>query len=57
MNQFVPQLMLGNSLTNSSGPPDYKPQWIDNKECEGAKRMGQRAKQQIRTLRVHRDLL
>jgi len=27
MNQFVPQLMLGNPLCNSSGPPDYKPKW------------------------------
>jgi hypothetical protein len=24
-NQFVPQLMLGGCLTNSSGPPDYHP--------------------------------
>jgi len=30
MNQFVPQLMLGNSLTASSGPPDYKPQWSEH---------------------------
>jgi hypothetical protein len=28
MNQFVPQLMLGNSLTSSSGPPAYKPKWV-----------------------------
>eukprot|EP00039_Didymoeca_costata_P026169 m.15155 g.15155 ORF g.15155 m.15155 type:complete len:290 (+) comp5305_c0_seq2:17-886(+) len=27
MNQFVPQLMLGNSLSKSSGPPLYKPIW------------------------------
>lgn len=27
MNQFVPQLMLGNPLCNSSGPPDYRPKW------------------------------
>eukprot|EP01079_Euglenida_sp_SAG-EU17-18_P002094 gene2095-3050_t len=27
MNQFVPQLMLGNPLCNSTGPPDYKPLW------------------------------
>ena len=32
MNQFVPQLMLGNSLTASSGPPDYKPKWVQHKE-------------------------
>ena len=30
MNQFVPQLMLGNSLTTSSGPPDYKPKWVEH---------------------------
>ena len=30
MNQFVPQLMLGNSLTASSGPPDYKPIWVEH---------------------------
>ena len=24
MNQFVPQLILGNALDGSSGPPDYK---------------------------------
>ena len=28
MNQFVPQLMLGNVLANSSNYPDYHPQWI-----------------------------
>ena len=28
MNQFVPQLMLGNALANSSNDPDYDPQWI-----------------------------
>jgi hypothetical protein len=27
MNQFVPQLILGNALDSSSGPPDYKPAW------------------------------
>jgi hypothetical protein len=27
MNQFVPQLILGNALDASSGPPDYKPKW------------------------------
>ena len=27
-NQFVPQLMLGNSLANSSNSPDYEPQWL-----------------------------
>jgi len=27
-NQFVPQLMLGDALANSSGPPDYTPQWL-----------------------------
>lgn len=27
MNQFVPQLMLGNPLCKSSGPPLYKPKW------------------------------
>ena len=31
MNQFVPQLMLGNSLTASSGPPEYTPKWIEHK--------------------------
>merc|ERR1719272_2621966 len=31
MNQFVPQLMLGNPLCNSSGPPDYKPQWQNHR--------------------------
>ena len=25
MNQFVPQLILGNALDGTSGPPDYKP--------------------------------
>ena len=29
MNQFVPQLMLGNALANSSNYPDYDPQWIE----------------------------
>mmetsp|Transcript_23585 Transcript_23585/g.55857 ORF Transcript_23585/g.55857 Transcript_23585/m.55857 type:complete len:464 (+) Transcript_23585:81-1472(+) len=27
-NQFVPQLMLGNVLANSSNSPDYEPQWL-----------------------------
>jgi len=27
MNQFVPQLMLGNPLCDSTGPPLYKPLW------------------------------
>jgi len=27
MNQFVPQLILGNALDGSSGAPDYKPKW------------------------------
>jgi len=27
-NQFVPQLMLGTALANSSGPPAYAPQWL-----------------------------
>lgn len=27
MNQFVPQLILGQALDGSSGPPDYKPHW------------------------------
>jgi hypothetical protein len=31
MNQFVPQLMLGNPLDGSSGPPDYKPLWNQRK--------------------------
>ena len=26
-NQFVPQLVLGNALTGSSGPPDFLPSW------------------------------
>lgn len=30
-NQFVPQLMLGTALANSSGPPDYTPQWLELK--------------------------
>jgi len=29
MNQFVPQLMLGNALSNSSHYPDYEPHWIE----------------------------
>lgn len=28
-NQFVPQLMLGAALANSSGPPDYEPSWLE----------------------------
>ncbi|CAB9496806.1 expressed unknown protein [Seminavis robusta] len=28
MNQFVPQLMLGNVLANSSNYPDYEPKWL-----------------------------
>lgn len=28
MNQFVPQLMLGSALANSSGPPEYRPTWL-----------------------------
>lgn len=31
MNQFVPQLMLGNPLCDSSGPPLYKPIWHEQK--------------------------
>ena len=27
-NQFVPQLMLGNALANSTNHPDYTPQWL-----------------------------
>lgn len=27
MNQFVPQLILGNALDSSSGPPLYMPKW------------------------------
>lgn len=27
MNQMVPQLLLGNALDGSTGPPDYRPQW------------------------------
>ena len=27
-NQFVPQLMLGNVLANSTNFPDYEPQWL-----------------------------
>jgi hypothetical protein len=29
MNQFVPQLMLGNALANSTNAPYYKPIWIE----------------------------
>lgn len=29
MNQFVPQLMLGNALANSTNAPHYKPLWIE----------------------------
>ena len=28
MNQFVPQLMLGNALSNSTNGPEYYPKWI-----------------------------
>lgn len=28
MNQFVPQLMLGDALANSTNSPYYKPEWI-----------------------------
>lgn len=28
MNQFVPQLMLGNALANSTNYPDFKPHWL-----------------------------
>lgn len=28
MNQFVPQLMLGNALANSTNHPKYNPHWI-----------------------------
>ena len=28
MNQFVPQLMLGNALANSTNGPEYHPSWI-----------------------------
>lgn len=28
MNQFVPQLMLGNALANSTNFPDFDPRWI-----------------------------
>ena len=31
MNQFVPQLMLGEPLDGSSGPPLYKPLWHSHK--------------------------
>ena len=31
MNQFVPQLMLGNPLAASTGPPDYAPVWQSHK--------------------------
>lgn len=30
MNQMVPQLILGNALDGSSGPPSYKPRWGDH---------------------------
>lgn len=32
MNQFVPQLILGNALDSSSGPPNYTPKWGMHKE-------------------------
>ena len=28
MNQFVPQLMLGNTLANSTNGSEYNPKWI-----------------------------
>ena len=31
MNQFVPQLILGNALDGSSGAPDFKPKWGEHK--------------------------
>ena len=31
MNQFVPQLMLGQPLCNSTGPPAYEPLWCSTK--------------------------
>eukprot|EP01048_Picozoa_sp_COSAG05_P022342 COSAG05_NODE_4436_length_1517_cov_1.876587_1_plen_203_part_00 len=31
MNQFVPQLVLGNALDGSSGPPAYKPHWGEHR--------------------------
>jgi len=31
MNQFVPQLMLGNPLSGSTGPPAYDPVWSTEK--------------------------
>ena len=31
MNQFVPQLILGNALDGSSGPPDFLPHWGEHK--------------------------
>ena len=31
MNQFVPQLILGNALDGSSGAPAYKPKWGEHK--------------------------
>ena len=37
MNQFVPQLMLGNPLDGSKGPPDYVPEWHKHTSwCFGA---------------------
>jgi hypothetical protein len=33
MNQFVPQLILGNALDGSSGAPAYKPKWGEHKTC------------------------
>lgn len=32
MNQFVPQLMFGNVLDESSGPPNYRPKFHDHNE-------------------------
>jgi len=31
MNQFVPQLILGNALDGSSGAPDYSPHWGEHR--------------------------
>mmetsp|Transcript_7495 Transcript_7495/g.18221 ORF Transcript_7495/g.18221 Transcript_7495/m.18221 type:complete len:209 (+) Transcript_7495:401-1027(+) len=37
MNQFVPQLMLGEPLDGSSGPPNYLPKWHNHSTwCFGA---------------------
>ena len=34
MNQFVPQLILGNALDGSSGPPFYKPHFGEHSQYE-----------------------